>query len=84
MEFCELKNASSCTQEDEMKMMEIFVIFFIFICHVASAQELYVSTEPASNMATGSIGFRLNSKLFKMNHDGKYDSYRIEPEIMLA
>lgn len=60
------------------------MIFFIFSSHYSFCQELYVSTEPASNMATGSIGLRLNSKLFKMNHDGKFDSYRIEPEIMVG
>jgi hypothetical protein len=63
-------------------MKKYFLFCFIFICQDLRPQELYVSTEPASNMATGSIGFRLNSKLFKMNHTGKYNSYRIEPEIM--
>lgn len=48
------------------------------------AQELYVATEPASNMATGSIGFRLNSKLFQMNHSNKFTGYRIEPEVMVG
>ncbi|HUS02958.1 MAG TPA: hypothetical protein VMY77_14570 [Chitinophagaceae bacterium] len=62
--------------------MKKYFLIFIFIYQVAFSQELYVSTEPASNMATGSIGFRLNSKLFKMDHSGKYNSYRIEPEIM--
>lgn len=63
-------------------MKKYFLIFFIFISQAAFTQELYVSTEPASNMATGSIGLRLNSKLVKMNYNGKYDSYRVEPEIM--
>jgi len=48
------------------------------------AQELYVFTEPASNMAAKSIGIRLLYKQFKMNHDGKFDTYRIEPEIMFG
>lgn len=61
-----------------------FILFFFLISLFASAQELYVSTEPASNMATGSIGFRLNTKLFKMEHHGKPNSYRIEPEIMFG
>ena len=65
-------------------MKNYFLIVFILINHVAIAQELYVFTEPASNMATGSIGTRLNSKIFKMRHDGKYDGYRIEPEIMFG
>lgn len=43
------------------------------------AQELFVFTEPASNMATRSIGLRLNNTLYGM--DGSY-AYRLEPEIM--
>ncbi len=63
-------------------MKKLLLIFFVFGIFYTNAQELYVSTEPASNMPAGSIGLRLNSKLFKMNHDGKYNGYRIEPEIM--
>jgi hypothetical protein len=55
----------------------------LFLSSGICAQELYVSTEPASNMATGSIGLRLNSKFFKMLNDGKY-TYRIDPEIMFG
>jgi hypothetical protein len=43
-----------------------------------------VFTEPASNMATGSVGFRLNSKLYQMNHDNKFNGFRAEPEIMIG
>lgn len=46
------------------------------------AQELFVFTEPASNMATHSIGLRLNNTLYHME-DGSY-AYRLEPEIMLG
>ncbi len=48
------------------------------------AQELYVFTEPASNMSANSIGVRLLYKQFKMNHDNKYSAYRLEPEIMFG
>ncbi|MEO6452654.1 MAG: hypothetical protein ABIN97_01215 [Ginsengibacter sp.] len=65
-------------------MKKLLIIILIFINHTIVAQELYVSTEPASNMATGSIGIRLNSKVFKMNHSEKYNGYRIEPEIMFG
>lgn len=47
------------------------------------SQELYVYTEPASNMATGSIGFRMGSFLMPMNHVDK-NAIRIEPEIMFG
>lgn len=65
------------------KLKSLLVLFILF-SNSSFAQELYVSTEPASNMATGSIGFRLNSKLFKMEHSGKYNSYRVEPELMVG
>jgi hypothetical protein len=65
-------------------MKKYCVLPFIFFCHLAFAQELYVSTEPASNMAIGSIGLRINSKVFKMNHDGKYNRSRTETEIMIG
>lgn len=57
------------------------VILFSTVTH---AQELYVNTEPASNMATGSIGFRVLTKLYKMNFNNSFNSYRIEPELMLG
>ena len=55
----------------------------LFVLYYADAQELYVSTEPASNMAIGSIGLRLNSKFFHMATDGTY-SYRLDPELMIG
>ncbi|ACU64000.1 transporter family protein [Chitinophaga pinensis] len=45
------------------------------------AQELYVSTEPASNMAANSFGFRVTNRFFKMEHEG-VTGMRIEPELM--
>ncbi len=63
-------------------------IITVFICVMfameMSAQELYVNTEPASNMATGSVGFRVLSKLYKMNFNNTFSSYRIEPELMIG
>ena len=56
----------------------------ILLSTVTHAQELYVNTEPASNMASGSIGFRLLTKVYKMNYNNSFNSYRIEPEIMLG
>jgi len=56
------------------------MIFYSLHMH---AQELFVSTEPASNMATGSLGLRMNTKLFKMKNDGQY-AYRLDPEVMVG
>lgn len=58
--------------------------FVILFSTVTKAQELYVSTEPASNMATGSIGFRLLTKVYKMNYNNSFSSYRIMPEFMIG
>ena len=48
-----------------------------------NAQELYVFTEPASNMAAGSIGLRLNTKVFSMKYENDYTS-RLDPEVMIG
>ena len=47
----------------------------------SQSQELYVFTEPASNMPTNSLGVRLNNDFYAMVHDGRY-SYRLNPEAM--
>lgn len=47
------------------------------------AQELFVFTEPASNMATHSIGLRLNNTFYQMGTSAPYRyAYRLAPEIM--
>ncbi len=56
----------------------------ILFCTVTHAQELFVNTEPASNMATGSIGFRVLSKVYKMNYNHSSENYRIMPELMIG
>ncbi|MFT3749939.1 MAG: hypothetical protein QM768_16590 [Agriterribacter sp.] len=52
------------------------------IC-LLQAQELYVITEPASNMPAQNFGIRLTNKLMHMSFDNSY-SYRIEPELMFG
>lgn len=49
----------------------------------AGAQELYVYTEPASNMSKGSIGVRLTNKFMKMKSSDQW-RYRAETELMLG
>ncbi|RFS24804.1 hypothetical protein DVR12_06310 [Chitinophaga silvatica] len=48
---------------------------------VVTAQELYVNTEPASNMPANSLGIRLGNKIFNMEHSGE-TGIRLEPEVM--
>lgn len=47
------------------------------------AQELFVFTEPASNMAAKSIGIRMNNYLMKNDETQKYN-YHLLPEIMVG
>ncbi len=50
----------------------------------SKAQELFVFTEPASNMAAKSMGIRMGYKQFKMAHKTSAKVYRINPEIMIG
>ncbi len=61
-----------------------FIIILLFISAAGFAQELYVFTEPASNMAAKSIGVRMGTKIYKMNHTGKFSTYRLDPELMIG
>ena len=65
-------------------MKFILSVILVISFSRAGAQELYVFTEPASNMAAKSIGVRLVSRIFKMTHDNKFSSYRLEPEVMIG
>lgn len=61
-----------------MKKIVWFVLFFSF---EINAQELFVFTEPASNMPTGSVGVRLGQSLMKEKLSNK-NNYHLMPEIM--
>jgi hypothetical protein len=61
-------------------MKKVWTLFCIIISLEVSAQELFVVTEPASNMPAGAIGIRtMNS--FMYEKDGTLN-YHIMPEIM--
>lgn len=62
-------------------MKYIFISFLITFSLSTNAQELFVVTEPASNMPTGSIGVRLAQSLMKEKFESGYN-YHIMPEIM--
>jgi len=53
----------------------------LFCTRQLMAQELFVFTEPASNMAAKSIGFRLNNGFMKNELTNKIN-YQLTPEIM--
>jgi hypothetical protein len=67
-----------------------FIFFFLFLNSIIYAQELYVLTEPASNMPSRSIGLRLNNELmppYKNEMRGINNiqyMYRLNPEIMIG
>ena len=52
-------------------------------CLVSNAQELFVFTEPASNMAAGTVGIRANNWFMKEIHGCKIN-YHLAPEVMVG
>jgi len=63
-------------------MKRLLPIAFLALFHqAAAAQELFVFTEPASNMPAKSIGIRMNNWLLNQGHDHPL-SYRFLPEVM--
>jgi hypothetical protein len=62
-------------------MQRLILLLFVFSFKSVTAQELFVFTEPASNMAAKAFGLRLNNYL--MNETGtKKTNYHLVPEIM--
>lgn len=62
--------------------MKILVFISLLFCSkILVAQELFVFTEPASNMAAKSIGLRVNNGFLKNNETNKIN-YFLNPEIM--
>jgi hypothetical protein len=68
-------------------MKHSIVFILCAIAQLAYAQELYIATEPASNMPAKSIGLRLNNYVSESNtmgHHGlvKTTNFKLNPEIM--
>ncbi|RYY70969.1 MAG: hypothetical protein EOO13_04755 [Chitinophagaceae bacterium] len=64
-------------------MRPFFLALLLLASLEGSSQELYVYTEPASNMAARSVGFRLNNNLMRIAGTNHYN-YMASPEIMLG
>ncbi len=64
-------------------MRRIFFFLFLFAAFGTQAQELFLYTEPASNMPKKSLGIRLGNMLMKENGSDKYD-YHLIPELMVG
>lgn len=61
--------------------MKFVLLLFVFTAKTALAQELFVFTEPASNMAAKSFGFRANNYLM-FESGSKKINYHLLPEVM--
>lgn len=64
-------------------MKHQFFIFLFLISGSCQAQELYSATEPASNRAAGSIGFRFDNWIMDEINSTKIN-YHLIPEIMIG
>jgi hypothetical protein len=62
-------------------MKQLLVALVILATTSVKAQELFVYTEPASNMATGSIGIRLQQMLLRDKY-AQQNTYHLMPELM--
>jgi hypothetical protein len=64
-------------------MKKILLILILFSSGKLYAQELFLFTEPASNMAKGNIGARLNNTLMENSTTSSY-KYHLIPEVMFG
>lgn len=64
------------------RMKKIILIFLIFSSQI-KAQELFVFSEPASNMPASSLGIRMGQSLMKESFSSGYN-YHLIPEIMFG
>lgn len=62
-------------------MQRLILLLLVFSYQSVTAQELFVFTEPASNMAAKGFGLRLNNYLMDETGSKKY-SYHLIPEVM--
>ncbi len=66
-----------------MKKSILQLIIYCCLFFNSKSQELFVYTEPASNMATGTLGFRMTSSLMKEKNTAQLNFYML-PEIMFG
>lgn len=64
-------------------MRKCLIVCVLFFIHGISAQELFVVTDPASNVPAGSLGIRLGQSIFKEQMKPGY-SYHLMPEATLG
>ncbi len=59
----------------------VFLVLLVLTAGRTRAQELFVNTEPASNMAAGAIGFRLTNEIRPVS---ARTAFRTSPEVMIG
>lgn len=64
-------------------MKKIFLLTTLFLINHIKAQELFVYTEPASNMAAKSVGVRIDNMLSKDDYKNG-TTYNFIPEVMVG
>jgi hypothetical protein len=64
-----------------MKQSLFIVMFFLSL--PGKGQELFSATEPASNIAAGSIGFRLDNSIMNEINSTKIN-YHLIPEVIIG
>jgi hypothetical protein len=64
-------------------MKLLFVITCFVLSLSARSQELFSQTEPASNRAVGSIGFRVDNSIMNETYSSR-TNYHLIPEVMLG
>lgn len=64
-------------------MRKLLIIVIVLLTISSHAQELYSFTEPASNMAAGSIGLRVDNSIMKELNSSKIN-YHLIPEIRIG
>lgn len=64
-------------------MRKFLIVFTLFLIQGISAQELFVVTDPASNVPAGSLGVRLGQSIFKEQMQSRYN-YHVMPEVTLG
>jgi hypothetical protein len=61
--------------------LHTIIVILVLLSHIGFTQELFVFTEPASNMPKGNLGIRAMNSLMKENIGSGYN-FHMMPELM--
>lgn len=61
-------------------MKNLFIVFLFIICQKAVSQELFLMTDPASNVPANSLGVNVLQSVFKESDNSDY-MYQLMPEV---